>query len=68
MARPLRIAYPGAFYHITSQGNERKAIFRHQRDREKVLSYKAGKQTEFVESVNLTLGVVPKAGVEYAWH
>ncbi len=26
MARPLRIVYPGAFYHITSQRNERKDI------------------------------------------
>ncbi|HDL20932.1 MAG TPA: hypothetical protein ENH30_06615 [Nitrospirae bacterium] len=39
MARPLRIEYPGAFYHITSRGNERKAIFRSARDREKFLSY-----------------------------
>ena len=22
MARPLRITYPGAFYHITARGNE----------------------------------------------
>jgi len=22
MARPLRIEYPGAFYHVTSRGNE----------------------------------------------
>ena len=30
MARPLRIAYPGAFYYITSLGNEneRKDIFK----------------------------------------
>ena len=28
MARPLRITYPGAFYHVTSRGNERKDIFR----------------------------------------
>ena len=27
MARPLRIEYPGAFYHVTSRGNERKKIF-----------------------------------------
>jgi putative transposase len=27
MARPLRIEYPGAFYHVTSRGNERKRIF-----------------------------------------
>jgi len=28
MARPLRIEYPHAFYHVISRGNERKAIFR----------------------------------------
>lgn len=27
MGRPLRIEYPGALYHITSRGNERKSIF-----------------------------------------
>ena len=27
MARPLRIEYKGAFYHITARGNERKRIF-----------------------------------------
>lgn len=39
MARPLRITYPGAVYHITSRGNERKDIFKSQADREKFLSY-----------------------------
>jgi len=39
MARPLRIEYPGAFYHITSRGNERKAVFRSDFDRERFLSY-----------------------------
>jgi putative transposase len=39
MARPLRIEYPGAFYHITSRGNEHKDIFKSKRDREKFLSY-----------------------------
>ena len=33
MARPLRITYPGAFYHVTSRGNERKAVFKSKRDR-----------------------------------
>jgi REP element-mobilizing transposase RayT len=37
MARPLRITYPGAFYHITSRGNERKQIFKSLADREKFL-------------------------------
>ncbi len=33
MARPLRIEYPGAVYHVTSRGNEKKAIFRDDSDR-----------------------------------
>ncbi|BDV43603.1 transposase [Geotalea uraniireducens] len=39
MARPLRIEYPGAYYHVTSRGNERKDIFKSRRDREKFLDY-----------------------------
>ena len=39
MARPLRIQYPGAFYHVTARGNERKAIFKNKTDRTKFLSY-----------------------------
>jgi len=39
MARPLRITYPGAFYHITSRGNERKEVFKSKRDRQKFLEY-----------------------------
>lgn len=39
MARPLRIEYPGAYYHITSRGNERKAIFKNKTDRNSFLSY-----------------------------
>ena len=39
MGRPLRIEYPGAFYHITARGNERKNIFKSNRDRERFLGY-----------------------------
>ena len=39
MARPLRIEYAGAFYHITSRGNERKDIFKNERDFERFLTY-----------------------------
>ena len=28
MTRPLRIEYAGAVYHVTSRGNERKAVFK----------------------------------------
>jgi hypothetical protein len=39
MARALRITYPGAFYHVSSHGNERKAVFKSKRDRKKFLEY-----------------------------
>ncbi len=39
MARPLRIEYPGAFYHVASRGNEQKDIFKSKGDREKFISY-----------------------------
>jgi putative transposase len=37
VGRPLRIEYPGALYHITSRGNEKKEIFLDSRDREHFL-------------------------------
>lgn len=33
MTRPLRIEYAGAVYHITSRGNEKKAVFKDDQDR-----------------------------------
>lgn len=33
MGRPLRIEFPGALYHVTSRGNERKSIFLDDADR-----------------------------------
>jgi putative transposase len=38
MARPLRIEYPGAVYHVTSRGNAGQAIFRDDEDRKTFLS------------------------------
>jgi REP element-mobilizing transposase RayT len=37
MARPLRIQYEGAFYHITARGNEKKDIFTNDADRNKFI-------------------------------
>lgn len=34
MARPLRIEYPGAFYHVTARGDRREAIFEDDIDRQ----------------------------------
>ena len=33
MSRPLRVQYPGALYHVTNRGNERKAICKDDVDR-----------------------------------
>jgi REP-associated tyrosine transposase len=37
MARPLRITFPGACYHVTARGNARQRIYRDERDRETFL-------------------------------
>jgi putative transposase len=39
MARPIRIEYEGAFYHVTSRGNERKRIFSTKTDYHQFKSY-----------------------------
>src|SRR4030042_6977266 len=39
MGRPLRIEHPGAFYHVTSRGNERRAIFLNQTNYERMIGY-----------------------------
>jgi REP element-mobilizing transposase RayT len=38
MSRPLRLEYPGAVWHVTSRGNERREVFRDDADREGFLS------------------------------
>ena len=42
MARPLRLAFPGAVYHLTSRGNARQKIFFTDADRELFLSTLSG--------------------------
>jgi putative transposase len=50
MARPLRILFPDAYYHVTCRGNERKAIFRDDADRSVFLDkLKASRQIYAVE-------------------
>ncbi len=41
VARPLRIEYEGAIFHVTARGNERQKIFFSQRDYEKFKEYLA---------------------------
>ena len=42
MSRPLRIEFPGAFYHVTSRGNARQKIHSDDRDRAQFLVTLAG--------------------------
>lgn len=39
MARPLRVEYPGAFYHVINHGNSQENLFKSPRDYEKFLKY-----------------------------
>ena len=51
MARALRVQYEGAIYHVTSRGNERRNIFRTDRDRHRFLEILA----ENVEAYHIRL-------------
>ena len=48
MARPLRIEFPGAFYHVINRGNAGMSVFKSGRDRERFLEY-VGKAVERYE-------------------
>ena len=37
MARPLRLEYPGAVYHVMARGHERSPIYRDDEDRQHFL-------------------------------
>jgi putative transposase len=50
MARPLRIEYEGAIYHVTARGNERQKIYFTKKDYEKFL--------EYVESAKKKYGII----------
>lgn len=55
MARPLRIQYPGACYHVTCRGNERREIFRDSHDHE-----------VFLEKLHLSLDIYNVSLLAYA--
>jgi REP element-mobilizing transposase RayT len=39
MARPLRVEYPGAFYHVINRGNSQEKLYKSPRDYKKFLQY-----------------------------
>ena len=54
MARPLRIEYPGAVYHVTSRGNEKKPVFKDDTDRPEIKSI-----FTLLDSMGLKLTIEP---------
>ena len=61
MARPLRVEYEGAFYHVTTRGNERKKIFLSGRDYSRFLS----KLTESLQKYEVVLHAYVLMGNHY---
>lgn len=51
MTRPLRIQYPGAYYHVTGRGNERQDIFKDDNDYDMFLE----KLSDSLEIYNVSL-------------
>ncbi len=52
MARPVRIEYPGAVYHVITRGNNRQAVFKDFKDRttylEKLIHYCEEKEVDLL--------------------
>ena len=47
MPRPPRLEFPGALYHVTARGNERRALYRDDADREEYLARLAHYRQKF---------------------
>jgi len=77
MARPLRIQYEHAFYHITGRGNERKKIFLSNRDYDRFKEYLTQAQERYgfilhayvlMENHYHLLGETPHANLSAIMH
>ena len=55
MARPIRLDYPGTFYHVLSRGNERREIFYDRRDYLRFLGILAKVVKRFKPQVRILL-------------
>ena len=63
MARPLKIEYPGAFYHVTSLGNERKTVFQSNLDRGKYLPCLEAETIKRNQDLSKVFGKIEKEGL-----
>lgn len=68
MARPLRLEYPGAVYHLMARGHERSSLFRDEEDREKFLTLLGSiARDEKRKRVSLGLWAYYKWRSRFAW-
>ena len=66
MARPLRVEYGGALYHVMNRGNRRERVFRKAADHELFLARLARFSAEFTTVHHAELGLgVPREGLTY---
>ena len=61
VSRPLRLEYPGAVWHVTSRGNERRDIFRSDSDRLFFLDTLEGRGTRPISMLSPAFSVVTAA-------
>jgi hypothetical protein len=59
MARPLRVDVPGGRYHVTARGNERKAVFRDDKDRRRFVERLEELVDRFEVAVHASISVIP---------
>ena len=59
MARPLRIQYPGAVYHITCRGNAKTDIYKDDKDRNSFLEILSESQNIDRKSTRLNSSHIP---------
>ena len=64
MSRPLRIEYPGAWYHVMNRGTGRKSIFKTDQQRQYFLSLMADIDTRS-KFFNLNVAVLYLAAITF---
>ncbi len=71
MARPIPVEYPDAVYHVTARGNQGKAIYREDHDRERFLSSLVEREVDRCVAIWLRVHAGPermtKVAAEYGY-
>ena len=67
MARPLRIEYPGAFYHVMNRGQSRRNIFMENKGRQRFLDLLADIARLKHEEIGKAVGLENTSSVSSAY-